>query len=177
MLKRLIRKFKNALAIKRFIRRHKTVTIPSIDFPLHLCELSEYVHIEPDFQIMGKGKVIIGRNVIIARGFRAITSLHKSCSEDNDMLPYNGENDMIADIIIQDNVWIGSYVTVMAGVTIEEGAIVGASAVVTKNVHKGCIVAGVPAKVIKIRNLEDYEHLKKEDRLYLIAKYKKLGKV
>lgn len=54
-----------------------------------------------------------------------------------------------APIVIQDHVWIGMNVVVLKGVTIGEGAIVAAGSVVNKDVPAHCLVAGVPAKVIK----------------------------
>lgn len=53
--------------------------------------------------------------------------------------------------ILEDEVWLGAKVTVLAGVRIGRGAVVGAGAVVTKNVEPFQIVAGVPAKVIGTR--------------------------
>lgn len=55
------------------------------------------------------------------------------------------------DIIIDDDVWIGSHSTIMSGVHIGQGAVVAAGAVVTKNIPPYAIVGGVPAKVIKYR--------------------------
>ena len=57
-------------------------------------------------------------------------------------------------VVIEDDVWIGSRVTILPGVHIGEGCIVGASAVVTKSVPPYCIIAGNPAKIIKYRNHE-----------------------
>lgn len=54
-------------------------------------------------------------------------------------------------IVIKDDVWIGANVTVLKGVTIESGAVIAAGSVVVKNVPKNNIVAGNPAKTIKIR--------------------------
>lgn len=53
-------------------------------------------------------------------------------------------------IVIGKKVWIGANVTVVPGVTVGENAIIAAGAVVTKNVPENGVVAGVPAKVIKM---------------------------
>lgn len=55
------------------------------------------------------------------------------------------------DIIIGNDVWIGYEAVILAGVTIGDGAIVGARAVVTKDVPPYSIVGGVPARLIKYR--------------------------
>ena len=52
-------------------------------------------------------------------------------------------------ITIQDNVWIGDNAVILSGVTIGEGAIVGANSVVTKDVPPFTVVGGVPARIIK----------------------------
>ena len=54
-----------------------------------------------------------------------------------------------APIVIEDDVWIGEYSAVMKGVTIGRGSIVGAHAVVTKDVPPYTVVAGNPARVVK----------------------------
>jgi len=52
-------------------------------------------------------------------------------------------------IVIKRNVWIATAATILAGVTIGANSVVAAGAVVTKDVPPNCVVAGVPAKVIK----------------------------
>ena len=52
-------------------------------------------------------------------------------------------------IILKDNVWVGGSCTILPGVTIGENAVIGAGAVVTKDVPPGVIVAGNPARIIK----------------------------
>lgn len=54
-------------------------------------------------------------------------------------------------VVIGNDVWIGANAIVMPGITISDGAIVGAGAVVTKDVPAYAIVAGIPAKIIKYR--------------------------
>lgn len=55
-------------------------------------------------------------------------------------------------VVIEDDVWIGARVTILPGVVIGSGSIIGASAVVTKSVPPYSVVAGNPAKVVKNRN-------------------------
>lgn len=59
------------------------------------------------------------------------------------------------DIVIGNDVWIGYEAVVMAGVTIGDGAIIGARAVVTKDVPPYTIVGGVPAREIRRRFSDD----------------------
>lgn len=52
-------------------------------------------------------------------------------------------------VLIGKNVWIGDKATILAGVSIGDGAVIAANSVVTKDVPAYCVVAGVPARVIK----------------------------
>ena len=63
--------------------------------------------------------------------------------------------DKKGDIVIGNDVWIGYEAVIMAGVTIGDGAVIGARAVVTKDVPPYTIVGGVPAKPIRRRFPED----------------------
>jgi len=58
-------------------------------------------------------------------------------------------------IVIEDEVWLGVGATIMDGVTIGQGAVVAANAVVTKDVPSNAIVSGVPARVIGFRSSAD----------------------
>lgn len=87
-------------------------------------------------------KVYISENVTIRDSDdHQLTSLEKS-----DTIQSKG---MTAPITIEDKVWIGMNVTILKGVTIGTGSVVAAGAVVTKDVPPHCVVAGVPAKVIR----------------------------
>ena len=60
-------------------------------------------------------------------------------------------------VTIKDDVWIGARVIILPGVTVGNGAVVGAGAVVTKEIDDWTIVAGNPARVIRNRKQETFE--------------------
>lgn len=55
------------------------------------------------------------------------------------------------DVVIEEDVWAGTNVTILKGVTVGRGCIIAAGAVVTKSMPSYCIVAGIPARPIKMR--------------------------
>ena len=67
----------------------------------------------------------------------------------------NTESFSKGNIIVDDDVWIGYEAVIMAGVTIGDGAIIGARAVVTKDVPPYTVAGGIPAKPIKKRIPEE----------------------
>jgi galactoside O-acetyltransferase len=67
----------------------------------------------------------------------------------NNLFNKDWSNVLDAPILIDSKVWIGFDVTILKGVIIGEGAVVGAKSVVTKNVEPWTVVAGNPAKVVK----------------------------
>ena len=95
--------------------------------------------------IIGK-KVIFGPRPTIITGDHRIDVIGKYIMDSNDKLP---END--AAVVIEDDVWTGANVTILKGVTIGRGSFVAAGAVVTKSCPPYSIIAGVPAKVVKMR--------------------------
>lgn len=90
----------------------------------------------------GRGGITIGNDVFIGPKVNLITINHDP-DPDNRSATYG------RPIIIADKVWIGINSTILPGVRIGYGAIVGAGSVVTKDVPAMTIVAGNPAKVIK----------------------------
>ncbi|MCV3324654.1 CatB-related O-acetyltransferase [Pediococcus ethanolidurans] len=79
-------------------------------------------------------------------------------------LDANVEAQTKGPIIVKDDVWIGSHVLILSGITLGTGSIIGAGSVVTKNVPNFAIVGGNPAKIIKYRfDKETIEILKRVD--------------
>lgn len=68
-------------------------------------------------------------------------------------------------VIIEDDVLIGANVVILEGIHIKKGAIVGAGAIVTKDVEENCVVAGNPARVIKMKHEINEEKAKIIDEL------------
>ena len=93
-----------------------------------------------------QGSITIGNNVAIAPKTQ-IYSYSDHYFKDEVI----GSLHKVADVVLNDNILIGSGTIILPGVTIGEGAIVAAGAVVTKNVQPFTIVGGVPARVISIR--------------------------
>ncbi len=95
--------------------------------------------------IWGQGGVEIGDDTLIASHV-AITSL----THDTTATLF-AKSLISKPVIIGRNVWIGSHATILPGIRVGDGAIIGAGAVVTNDVPENTIVVGVPAKVIKNR--------------------------
>jgi galactoside O-acetyltransferase len=91
------------------------------------------------------GTIRIGNNCIIGPNVVFRTSNHVYSSK---LIPMREQGHRPGTIVLQDDVWIGSHVTIIGNVVIGHGAIVGAGAVVNKDVCDFSIVAGVPAVVV-----------------------------
>ena len=97
--------------------------------------------------------VVIGNNVSIAPNVVLVTHSSPNNSEQLQGVPYVAEKLIRhARITIQDDVWLGAGAVILPGVTIGRCAIIGAGSVVVANVPSMCVVAGVPARIV--RNLE-----------------------
>lgn len=104
------------------------------------CRINENVFIQ---QATIEDEVLIAPNVAILSISHNHEKLEKSIVNQGDSKP-NAP-------IIKKGAWLGRNVIVLPGITVGEGAIVGAGAVVTKNIEPFTIVGGVPAKFIKKR--------------------------
>lgn len=96
-----------------------------------------------------QGKITVGNHVMMAPNVAIYTNTHEHARIDIPMV-MAGDTET-KPVIIENNVWLGRNVVVLPGITVGEGSIVGANAVVTKNVEPFTIVGGVPAKEIRKR--------------------------
>ena len=105
-------------------------------------EVGERTFINSGCKFQDQGGIRIGNDCLIGHNATLCTINHNQDPEHR--------GDMVfKPIIIKDKVWLGANVTICPGVTVGEGAIIAAGAVVTKDVEPRTIVGGVPAKFIK----------------------------
>ena len=133
-------------------------------------ELGDHVWIGENFYAKAEGGLTIHSGTIISRNVEIWTSNHYYDAEDLQSIPYDRRM-VTKPVVIGENVWIGTHVIILPGVTIGEGAVIGAGAVVTKDIPPYAVAGGNPAKVLKYRNIEKYNELKAQGKIYLDVEY------
>lgn len=112
-----------------------------------------------NFVVLDCAKVNIGNNVLIGPNVTLATPIHPLVADERRCKYDKSSNCHIYEyakpINIGNDVWIASNVTVCAGVSIGDGAVIGAGSVVTKDVPAYTIAAGVPCRVIRKISEED----------------------
>lgn len=111
-------------------------------------KIGNYVRINE--HVFLQGEISIGDFVMIA----PYTAIYTNAHEHGDVrTPMVQQGDTATKkVTICNNAWLGRNVVVLPGITVGEGAVVGANSVVTKDVAPFTIVGGVPAKLIKNRS-------------------------
>lgn len=113
-----------------------------------LISLGENVGIANNVILDGRGGIKIGDYTIIGFDTVILTRTHQYKDEN---LPIRKQIQYSLPVEIGNDVWVGARSIIMPGVKIGDGAIVGANAVVTKDILPNTVVGGVPAKFIKNR--------------------------
>jgi maltose O-acetyltransferase len=104
----------------------------------------DYVYLNYLCVILDNNEVWIGNHVMMGPGVQIYTAAHDLRAE-----PRIRGIEVAKPIAIDDNVWIGGSAILMPGVKVGRNAVVGAGAVVTKDVPPNTVVAGNPARVIR----------------------------
>ncbi len=107
-------------------------------------EIGQYSFIGRGTEFDVSQSVIIGDHVLIGPGVFVTDHNHNIAQN----MRIDEQGCKAAAVIIEDDVWLGAKVVVLPGVTIHRGAVVGAGAVVTKDLPANSISVGVPARVI-----------------------------
>lgn len=112
--------------------------------------IGKQVFINMGCKFQDQGGIYIGDGALIGHNVVLATLNHaKSPNDRGTMIP--------APIHIGKHVWVGSNSTILPGVTIGDGAIVAAGAVVSKDVPENAIVGGVPATILRYLNEEELQ--------------------
>ena len=136
-----------------------------MEFANHL-EMGVNSFINYDCIMLNNAMVKLGDNVLVGPKVSFYTAMHPIDAKQREQwLVY------AKPITVEDNVWIGGSATILGGVTIGKNAIVGAGAVVTKDVEPNTIVVGNPARVLRKITVEDSKKYQEE-----LAKQKDINK-
>lgn len=136
-----------------------------MEFANHL-EMGVNSFINYDCIMLNNAMVKLGDNVLVGPKVSFYTAMHPIDAKQREQwLVY------AKPITAEDNVWIGGSATILGGVTIGKNAIVGAGAVVTKDVEPNTIVVGNPARVLRKITAEDSKKFQEE-----LAKQKDINK-
>lgn len=116
-------------------------------------EIGNNVGVNHYCYIAVRGSIKIGDNVIFGPRVSVFSENHNTTEID---IPIKDQGETRMDTTIGNDVWIGANSVILAGVTIGDGAIIAAGAVVREDVPSYAIAGGVPAKVLKYRNRNNY---------------------
>jgi acetyltransferase-like isoleucine patch superfamily enzyme len=117
--------------------------------------IGESTFIGPYVCIAGPGNIKIGKNCLIAAQSGIFANNHIYSDPTRSIASQGVTRE---GILIEDDCWLGSGVKVLDGVTIGKGSVIGAGSVVTKNIPPFSVAVGVPARVIKSRNIKLAEY-------------------
>ena len=144
-----------------------------IEFPVFITK-SMYVHMEENTVLRQQSIIIndVNENVyikkytVIAPRCTIITNSHRSTvGIPHVLLGASHINDKSCDITINEDVWVGANVTILAGAELGRGCIVGACSLVNKPIPPYAVVVGTPAKIVGVKFSVD-QILKHEEVLY-----------
>ena len=114
--------------------------------PWHL-EMGENACLGPYVKCYNQGKISIGANTVVSQDSYLCASSHDITDSKHALI--------LKPIVIEDQVWVASDAFIGPGVTVKQGAVVGARSAVFKDVDAWTVVGGNPAKFIKKREIKE----------------------
>jgi maltose O-acetyltransferase len=139
------------LAVRRTLLRLGGVRLGPVVWGLERCWFeSEHVSIGAGSAVNaacwfeGHGPIIIGRDCFLGPEVMILTSIHAIGSDGQ-----AAREPSYREVRVGDRSWLGARALIMPGVTIGEGTVIGAGAVVTKDCEPGAVYVGVPARRVR----------------------------
>lgn len=134
-----------------------------IEPPFYCCygsniEIGEGSYINFNCNFVDDGKITIGQKVMFGPAVTIATVGHP-------IEPTLREYMYTAEVIIEDNCWIGASVTICPGVKIGENSVIGAGSVVTQDIPKNSVAVGNPCKVLRQINEADKKYYYREKEI------------
>ena len=103
-------------------------------------------YIGPNCVLFGAGGISVGAKSMLSPGVVVTSHGHRI---DQAETPMHDLPSIFETVVIHENVWVGSNATILPGVTIGERCVIGAGAVVTRDVPPHSLAVGVPARVVR----------------------------
>jgi acetyltransferase-like isoleucine patch superfamily enzyme len=110
-------------------------------------EIGDNTSIQMYFHCGAADSVKIGRNVLIAG--RVYITDHDHVFDDPVLSARQCKRLVTKPVVVEDGAWLGEGCVILKGVTVGKRAVIGANAVVTRNVPPGAVAAGIPARIIR----------------------------
>lgn len=127
------------------------------------------VHIGPRAMVDGCGRVDIGEGCIFGPEIKIFSRSH-NFDQNLQALPFDHVM-LTAPVNIGRYVWLGSNAIILPGVTIGEGAVIGAGAVVARDIPPYAVATGNPATVVRFRNAERFQTLVSDKDNFVYRKF------
>lgn len=121
------------------------------------CFIGSDTFINHNAYLMDCAPITIGSHCFIGPGCGIYTAIHPLDAQER-----NRGLEQAKPVVIQDNVWIGGDVTILPGVTVGEGSVIGAKSVVTDDIPANVVAAGNPCRVLRPITEQDKIDQKKQ---------------